>query len=414
MSPSASFRPYEAHRGKELYIEYTGEAGSRTIFHHDRAEVTYSPFFRRLAFRQYHIANRGPENRTRLLHSIEVATIASGMARRLGLNVDLIEAIALGHDIGKPPCGYPADRVLNEFLKDQGGFSHGALSSELLEWNSRKPQNGKRYEALALIQCYNEIKTSDGTKFVTTLSKEVVDGIKKHTPPPDDRYCDPPLTLEGQLVRIADNFSYISQEIDEGLCLDDGLRKTLQSYLSEPVLKDEVSGNEETKEVLKRKVPGCRDTTNFLDDIFGLRLGPRLMAMINRIEKFNRAELEDNRLNFVNTRMCKKAKIPILKYDPAMEFIDNFLWHNFIGGKINQHAKVKERAQQNEENIKKILELRLTKEPEEETEKKNFEEIRKMVEYYYPDLNKEASYRRAVAYHVATLTDTQVYKTLGL
>ncbi len=407
------FQKYVAHRGKEDYVEYYGEKGYRTIFHHDRAEVSYSRYFRRLAFRQYHIEEPGTENRTRLLHCIEVATIASGMAYRLGLNIDLTEAIAMGHDIAQPPCGYPADNVLKEFLKDQGGFNHGLVGSQILQWGSKKESGSKRFERLITIPCYRRINFSDDVKTVSTISEEAVDGIAKHTPPSSyKKYHKLPLTLEGQTVRIADNLSYISQEIDEGLCLDESYAAKLESYAAKDVLQNEHKGEEKTREQLLNRQPGCPSDERFLTDVFGVRLGPRLIAMIKRVENHNKEMHKMGHLRFLKTKLCKEGRVPKLVYDPVLEFIIDFIWDEFIGKIVNKNQRVQQRIAKNREKIKKALNLRMSKLPIDPLEKENFEERQKEASYFYPRLSKNTSYKRAVAHHVATLTDSEIDKIL--
>jgi len=174
---------YAAYRGKESYDEIVGEYTPRTVFHHDRAEITYSNYFRRMAFREYHIADPSPDSRTRLLHTIEVATIASGIAKRLGANVELAEAIAYGHDVAQPPCGHPAEPEISEFLQDAGGFNHGHLGAEVLAWGSKKEYGDDRYAKIWAYDCFSRFRV-DGCRYTTTVSQEVLDGIRKHTPPP--------------------------------------------------------------------------------------------------------------------------------------------------------------------------------------------------------------------------------------
>lgn len=403
---SEIFKKFGADRGKKKYIEYYGEKATRTIFHHDRAEVSYSPYFRRLAFRQYHIEKKGPENRTRLLHSIEVATIASGMANRLGLNTDLTEAIALGHDIAQPPCGYPADKVIDDFLGDIGGFDHGKTGSQILEWGSKKDGASKAFKKLNNISCYRKL---DKGKMVTTLSEEVVDGISKHTPLSwSDKYSNPPLTLEGQLVRIADNLSYISQEIDEGLCLDKKYEQILLSYGGRNVFKNKRTREEKTKHELLRPQPGCPSDKQFVEAVFDVRVGPRLVAMIKRVEKYNKAMHKQNPEDIIDTKMNDESAIPVLKYDPTLEFIIDFLWDNFIGGVINEDYRVKRRIQLNREKISKSLEFRFQNPPTEGFEERNFQSRKEEVKIYYPDISENNKHKIAVANHIATLTDSQI------
>jgi putative nucleotidyltransferase with HDIG domain len=404
---SKPFQKYAAHRGRDRYDEVYGDKSYRTIFHHDRAEVTYSRFFRRTAFREYHIANPGFDNRTRLLHSIEVATIASGMARRLGLDPDLAEAIAMGHDIAQPPCGYPADNILQAWLCKQGGFDHGVEGANLLRWHSRKPKSDRRFERLSIKPCYKTISCDEG-EMVTTISAEVLDGIAKHTPPKDDPYGNPPLTLEGQLVRIADNLSYLSQEIEEGLGLDASHRDHLLSFAAETVLRNTRADTQKTHKELLAKQPGCPCDPAFLEAMFDVRPGPRLVAMIKRIETYNIEKVKMDDVQWVKTEMCNEGRIPILKYDPLLKFIIDFLWDEFIIKVVNKFPSVVKRVANNRKKIDLALQIRMVESPTDLHELQEFNDRKAEVKYYYPSLRDKAYLRRVVAHHVALLTTQQI------
>lgn len=418
--PPPIFQPYRATSGNAPYVEYYGEKSFRSVFHHDRAEVTYSPYFRRMAFRGYPIADPSPENRTRLLHTIEVATIASGMARRLGLNIDLTEAIALGHDVGKPPCGYPVDEELEKFLKDQGGFQHEEFGAHLLEWASKKSTKDgiERYNSLLRIPCFRTITLQNGHSFVTTLSKEAVEGIAKHKQHDGQRYKnlkpsdESDATVEGQLVAIADNLAYLSQEIDEGLRLYPRLEKILARNAAQERLRIAGTTREKTRDELMEKAQGCVADPHFLANIFGRRTGPRLVTMINRIERFNKAKMSNHELRMVGTKACKRGKIPILEYDENLAFINEFLWTNFIVGEISKYKRVKNRIKGNREKILRTLEVLQKSFPADATEKQEFEERKAEAEYYY-NLSGEKLKKRALADYVATLIDSQVNELAG-
>jgi putative nucleotidyltransferase with HDIG domain len=417
MPDERPFYKYAAHRGVAPYDEMQGERSFRDIFHHDRAEVTYSKFFRRMAFRQYHITADGPDNRTRLLHSIEVATIASGMARRLGVNPDLTEAIALGHDIAQPPCGYPAEKTIKEWLSPDDEFDHGVLGAQVLRWHSLKRCDDKRFERLDAIPCFKRCRRDDGG-YVTSISEEALDGIARHTPPAWRPYVRLPRTIEGQIVRMADNLSYISQEIEEGICLDAFFGKTLKAYMGETVLKiDSPGGESRTKLELIADQPGCTDGKRFLEAVFDTRLGPRLVAMFQRIESYNTALLQSFAFEKKKTRMksswCQEGHVPILRYDPILEFLLSFLWTNFIGNKINKHRDVKKRAEQNHEMIRLALDKRVTYDPSTEWELAEFKDRLSEVKHWYPQLDSTAQRRRAVAHHIALLTTDEIHRIVN-
>lgn len=159
----------------------------RTDYQRDRDRIVHSKAFRRLMHKtQVFLAPEGDHFRTRLTHTIEVSQISRTIARALGLNEDLTEAIAMGHDLGHTPFGHNGEKVLNHIHK--GGFHHNIQSlrvADVLEsGSSRKGMN---------------------------LTMEVRDGILNHTGP------ETPFTLEGQIVKISDRVAYINHDIDDAL-----------------------------------------------------------------------------------------------------------------------------------------------------------------------------------------------------
>lgn len=156
----------------------------RTVFQRDRDRIIHSKAFRRLKLKtQVFIIPEGDHYRTRLTHTLEVSQIARTCAKALGLNEDLTEAIALGHDLGHTPFGHAGEQVLNGVYP--AGFKHNEQSLRVVE--RLEGQNG------------------------LNLTQEVRDGILNHTGP------HMPITLEGQIVRIADRIAYINHDIDDAL-----------------------------------------------------------------------------------------------------------------------------------------------------------------------------------------------------
>ncbi len=169
----------------------------RTSFQRDRDRVIHSSAFRRLQYKtQVFVNHEGDYYRTRITHTIEVAQIARSIARTLGLNQDLTEAIALAHDLGHTPFGHSGEKVLNELMKNDGGFEHNAQSYRIVTY---------------LEDRYPEFRGLN-------LSYEVLEGVDKHR----TRYDRPggdgeQYTLEAQIVDLADETAYTSHDIDDGL-----------------------------------------------------------------------------------------------------------------------------------------------------------------------------------------------------
>ena len=161
------------------------ECEIRTCFSRDRDRIIHSKSFRRLKHKtQVFLKPEGDHYRTRLTHTLEVSQIAKTISKALFLNDDLVEAIALGHDLGHTPFGHIGERVLNRLLPN--GFEHCAQSLRIVE---RLEKNGKGLN----------------------LTKEVRDGILNH------RTSGKPITLEGQVVRISDKIAYINHDIDDAI-----------------------------------------------------------------------------------------------------------------------------------------------------------------------------------------------------
>ncbi|RKD34787.1 deoxyguanosinetriphosphate triphosphohydrolase [Thermohalobacter berrensis] len=159
----------------------------RTEFQRDRDRIIHSKAFRRLKHKtQVFIAPEGDHYRTRLTHTLEVAQISRTLARALNLNEDLAEAIALGHDLGHTPFGHTGEFVLDEIHKS--GFKHNKQS-------------------LRVVDIIENSKGKNGLN----LTYEVRDGILNHTGEKD------PVTLEGQIVKIADRIAYINHDIDDSI-----------------------------------------------------------------------------------------------------------------------------------------------------------------------------------------------------
>jgi dGTPase len=174
----------------------------RTAFQRDRDRVIHCNAFRRLEYKtQVFVYHEGDHYRTRLTHTIEVAQISRTIARALGLNEDLSEAIALAHDLGHPPFGHTGEHILNKLMKDHGGFEHNAHTLRIVEELER------RYPAFRGLN----------------LTWEVREGIVKHNTDYDrpetagDYDRDKAPSLEAQIVDMADEIAYNNHDIDDGL-----------------------------------------------------------------------------------------------------------------------------------------------------------------------------------------------------
>jgi len=174
----------------------------RTAFQRDRDRIVHSSAFRRLEYKtQVFVNHEGDYYRTRLTHSLEVSQITRTLARALKLNEDLSEAIALAHDLGHTPFGHSGESVLNNLMKNHGGFEHNLQSLRVVDHLEDKYPG------------FNGLN----------LTWEVREGIIKHSSEHDHpelmEEFEPERnpTIEAQLVNLADEIAYNNHDIDDGL-----------------------------------------------------------------------------------------------------------------------------------------------------------------------------------------------------
>ena len=171
----------------------------RTEFQRDRARIIHSRAFRRLEYKtQVFLNGTGDHLRTRLTHSIEVASISRTIARALRLNEDLAEAIALAHDLGHAPFGHSGEEMLAECMRDHGGFDHNRQSVRVVELLETPYPN---FPGL-------------------NLTFEVREGLRKHQLLHDfaigeEKYHCP--CLEAQVADLADEITYYSHDLDDAV-----------------------------------------------------------------------------------------------------------------------------------------------------------------------------------------------------
>ena len=216
-APAAGLAPYatlpETSRGR-LYPE--AESPIRSPFQRDRDRVLHATAFRRLKHKtQVFVAHEGDHYRTRLTHSLEVAQIARTICRTLRLNEDLVEALALAHDLGHTPFGHAGEDALNTAMAPYGGFDHNAQTLRILTRLERR---------------YAEF---DGLN----LTWETLEGVVKHNgpltgPQGGGKPVAPPILdyvqlhdlelgtypgIEAQVAALSDDIAYNNHDIDDGL-----------------------------------------------------------------------------------------------------------------------------------------------------------------------------------------------------
>jgi dGTPase len=181
-----------------------GEHPYRSPYQRDRDRIVHCRAFRRLEYKtQVFVNHEGDHYRTRLTHSLEVAQIGRTVARSLGLNEDLVESLALSHDLGHTPFGHLGEEVLDDVLRADGGFNHNRQTLRIVEILEN------RYPAFPGLN----------------LTWEVREGIAKHSGPIDvakapefaefEPERQPP--LEAQMIDLVDEIAYNHHDVDDGL-----------------------------------------------------------------------------------------------------------------------------------------------------------------------------------------------------
>jgi len=197
-----SLAPYAIKSAETQGRRYPeGEDLYRTVYQRDRDRILHTTAFRRLEYKtQVFVNYEGDYYRTRLTHTLEVAQIGRSLAAALGANPDLVEGICLSHDLGHSPFGHAGENVLNELMKDDGGFDHNRQTYRIVT------ELEQRYPGWPGLN----------------LTHELLEGIVKH----ESRYdiassqgYDPTTrgSLEAQIANISDETAYNAHDLDDGL-----------------------------------------------------------------------------------------------------------------------------------------------------------------------------------------------------
>jgi dGTPase len=196
------FAPYAVRGRLSRGRRYPEESHPhRTEFQRDRDRIVHSTAFRRLEYKtQVFVYHEGDHYRNRLTHSLEVAVLGRTLARMLQLNEDLVESIALAHDLGHPPFGHSGEQVLDDLMREYGGFEHNRQSLRVVE----------------VVEHHYPFFRG------LNLSWETREGIAKHV----TEYDSPAVadygpaqfpSLEAQVVCLADEIAYTNHDLDDGL-----------------------------------------------------------------------------------------------------------------------------------------------------------------------------------------------------
>ena len=288
----------------------------RTCYQRDRDRVIHSEAFRKLEYKtQVFVIYEGDYYRTRLTHTIEVAQIARTIGRNLQLNEDLIEAIALAHDLGHPPFGHAGEKALNHIMasaKPKLKFNHNQRSFDIVAGLEKRYPN------------------FDGLN----LTKEVLVGILKHSTgydkPGDSHYnkfVDEGPTLEAKVVDIADSLAYLSHDIDDGIT-------------SRCITGDDLKASRLWKKAGQRVDPQLEANDK---EIFKYQIVKALIDMqMKNLLSFSKQKLE--KLNFksseeVRQYTYKNPSRTVIGFSPSMNKEREVL-QEILEEKLYQHYRV--------------------------------------------------------------------------
>lgn len=249
--------PYACDPAKTRGRRYSqAPAPTRTDYQRDRDRIVHSTAFRRLVYKtQVFLNHEGDLFRTRLTHSLEVAQLGRSVARSLGLNEDLVEAIALAHDLGHTPFGHAGQDALNACMADFGGFEHNLQSLRVVDHlEERYPE----FDGLNLT-----FETREG--ILKHCSRHNAEQLERTEPGGvGRRFLDRTQpSLEAQLCKLADEIAYNAHDIDDGVrsglialeqlqqvsLFDDYRRQTLAEF---PYLQDKAQGRRLLYESIRR------------------------------------------------------------------------------------------------------------------------------------------------------------------
>jgi len=323
----------------------------RSAFQRDKERIIYTTAFRRLEYKtQVFVNHEGDHYRTRLTHSLEVSLVSRSIARALCLNEDLVEAVALAHDLGHSPFGHAGEVVLNQLTKTVGGFEHNGQSLRIVE---------------ELEDCYQDFKGIN-------LSFEVLEGLKKHAQARLN-------ALEFQVANLADDIAYNAHDLDDGLrsnylSLDEVKKlKVWSKFQIEPQFG--AKGIEETR---YQKTSAIRRLINY-----------QIMDVINHSK-----ELIDA-LEISSVEDLQAESFEIISFSPEVKEEIKEL-RLFLHDKLYLHPKVKEMTEMG----RKIIEFLFAQ----------YTARGDQMPKYFTKQIPEVGLKRVICDYIAGMTDRFAYK----
>src|SRR5437870_241687 len=293
----------------------------RTEFQRDRARIIHSRAFRRLEYKtQVFLNGTGDHLRTRLTHSIEVASISRTIARSLSLNEDLAETIALAHDLGHSPFGHSGEEMLAECIEEHGGFEHNRQSLRVVE----------------LLE--NAYPNFSGLN----LTFEVREGLRKHqalydaTSPGGEKYkCR---SLEAQIANLADEITYYSHDLDDAVDFE---------ILNAEQLEQNAVWQQSERNVLSR-YPDAREPELYkliIRDIIDVQVQDVVGTSATSISKANPESPDD----------VRRQEAALIRYSEELHQANAAL-RKFLYANVYYHPRVAKVNQRACEMLRKVFE----------------------------------------------------------
>lgn len=293
----------------------------RTEFQRDRARIIHSRAFRRLEYKtQVFLNGTGDHLRTRLTHSIEVASISRTIARALSLNEDLAEAIALAHDLGHSPFGHSGEEMLAECMREHGGFEHNRQSLRVVE---------------VLESAYPEFPGLN-------LTFEVREGLQKHQafydPPSatEEKYRCP--SLEAQIANLADEITYYSHDLDDAVDFE---------ILREPQLEENTVWQQSHRAVISR-YPDAREP-----ELHKLIIRDIIDVQVRDVVKTSAKSIVD--LGAQSADEVRRQPLPLIRYSDELLEANRAL-RKFLYANVYYHPRVAEVNQRACEMLRRVFE----------------------------------------------------------
>ena len=323
-------------------------SASRNDFRRDCDRIIHSAAFRRLAHKtQVFVYHEGDHYRTRLTHTLEVAQIARSLARALGLDEDLAEVLALGHDLGHPPFGHAGERALDEALSEFGGFDHNAQGLRIVTDLERRYASfdglNLTWETLeGLVKHNGPLTDRDGKPVARYRERGVPAAIAAYTKIQDLELWTQP-SVEAQVAALSDDIAYDAHDIDDGLRAD---LFTLDDIATVPLVGEivaEIALAHPRLEPARRVHELVRALiTRMIEDV--------IAETQRRVAKHQPSPTE-----------IRLAAGPLIAFSPAMQKADAAI-KGFLYPRMYRHARVT-RVMDDAENVLRALFAHYTKTP---------------------------------------------------